>query len=68
MVLWPFVAYIVAVVVLVAAMLGVSYLLGQRHRERATGVPYEGGIVSDGLGACASLRQILPGGDVLRDF
>ncbi len=29
-------------------MLGVSYVLGQRHRERETGDPYEGGIVSTG--------------------
>ncbi|HTV53767.1 MAG TPA: NADH-quinone oxidoreductase subunit A [Terriglobia bacterium] len=29
-------------------MLALSYLLGQRHDERATGSPYEGGIVSEG--------------------
>ena len=29
-------------------MLGLSYVLGQRHRERATGEPYEGGIVGKG--------------------
>lgn len=29
-------------------MLGLSYVLGQRHNERATGSPYEGGIVSEG--------------------
>ncbi|MGH9326049.1 MAG: NADH-quinone oxidoreductase subunit A [Terriglobia bacterium] len=29
-------------------MLGVSYLLGQRHEEKATGDPYEGGILSEG--------------------
>ncbi|MGH9452798.1 MAG: NADH-quinone oxidoreductase subunit A [Terriglobia bacterium] len=29
-------------------MLGLSYVLGQRHDERATGQPYEGGIVSEG--------------------
>ncbi|HUY14610.1 MAG TPA: NADH-quinone oxidoreductase subunit A [Terriglobia bacterium] len=33
---------------LVGAMLSLSYVLGQRHNERATGVPYEGGIVSEG--------------------
>jgi len=46
--LWPFIPYVVAVVVVVAVMLGVSYILGQRHRERATGEPYESGIVSTG--------------------
>jgi NADH-quinone oxidoreductase subunit A len=45
---WPLLAYFVFVVVLVAAVLGVSYLLGQRHSEPATGEPYEGGIVSEG--------------------
>ncbi|HEV2500072.1 MAG TPA: NADH-quinone oxidoreductase subunit A [Terriglobia bacterium] len=29
-------------------MLGLSYVLGERHSERATGAPYESGIVSEG--------------------
>ena len=29
-------------------MLGLSYVLGQRHKERATNDPYEGGILSAG--------------------
>jgi NADH-quinone oxidoreductase subunit A len=33
---------------MVAGMLVLSYLLGQRHQERATGEPYESGIVSTG--------------------
>lgn len=45
---WPLVAYFAFVVVLVATILIVSYLLGQRHFEPATGEPYEGGIVSEG--------------------
>ena len=45
---WPLVAYFVLVLLLVAAVLFVSYLLGQRHSEPATGEPYEGGIVSEG--------------------
>jgi len=40
--------YFVAVVGLVAAMIGISHLLGERHAERATGQPYESGIVSEG--------------------
>lgn len=47
-VLWPLAVYFAAVLALVAAMLVVSYLLGQRHREQATGEPYESGIVSTG--------------------
>ena len=45
---WPLVAYFAFVVFLVVAVLFVSYLLGQRHSEPATGEPYEGGIVSEG--------------------
>jgi len=29
-------------------MIGLSYVLGQRHQERATNEPYEGGILSTG--------------------
>ena len=46
--MWPLVAYFALVVVLVTAVLVVSYLLGPRHSEPATGEPYEGGIVSEG--------------------
>ena len=46
--LWPFGLYIVLVVALVAAMLAISFVLGQRHDDRATRSPYEAGIVSEG--------------------
>ncbi len=46
--LWPLAVYFIAVLALVASMLALSYLLGQRHNERATGEPYESGIVSTG--------------------
>jgi NADH-quinone oxidoreductase subunit A len=46
--LWPLIVYFVAVIFLVAAMLGLSYILGQRHVDPATGQPYESGIVSTG--------------------
>jgi len=45
---WPLAVYLGAVVVLIASMIGVSYLLGQRHSERLTGEPYESGIVPTG--------------------
>jgi NADH-quinone oxidoreductase subunit A len=45
---WPLVAYFAFVVVLAGLVLSVSYLLGQRHSEPATGEPYEAGIVSEG--------------------
>jgi len=46
--LWTLVAYFAFVVVLVTVIIILSYLLGQRHFEPATGEPYEGGIVSEG--------------------
>ena len=46
--LWPIVVYFIVVLILVGAMLGLSYVLGQRHNEPATGEPYESGIVSEG--------------------
>lgn len=42
--LWPLALYGVAVVVLVGALLWVSHVLGESHRERATGEPYESGM------------------------
>jgi NADH-quinone oxidoreductase subunit A len=46
--LWPLFLYGLIVLSLVGAMLGVSYVLGQHHKERATDDPYEGGILSAG--------------------
>jgi NADH-quinone oxidoreductase subunit A len=46
--LWPLLLYGAIVLSLVLAMLGVSFVLGQRHKERATDEPYEGGILSTG--------------------
>lgn len=46
--LWPLLVYAGAVLLLVGFMIGFSYILGQRHKERATGEPFESGIVSTG--------------------
>jgi len=45
---WPLAVYIVLVGMLVMAMLTLSFVLGQRHHDRATGSPYESGILSEG--------------------
>jgi NADH-quinone oxidoreductase subunit A len=37
-------AYFLLVLLLVSAMLGLSYILGERHRDRSTAEPYESGI------------------------
>ena len=47
--LWPLAVYFAAVIFLVVVgMVGFSYILGQRHRDRATSEPYESGILSQG--------------------
>ncbi len=46
--LWPLALYFVIVCVLAVAMLSLSFVLGQRHHDRATSSPYESGIVSEG--------------------
>jgi NADH-quinone oxidoreductase subunit A len=45
---WPLAVYIILVGMLVMAMLSMSFVLGQRHHDRATGSPYESGILSEG--------------------
>ncbi len=43
-----FLIYAAGAAVVVGAMVGVSYILGQRHRDRATGEAYESGILVTG--------------------
>ena len=47
-VLWPLAVYFGIVLFLAAMLLGASALLGERHHERATGLPYESGVASTG--------------------
>ncbi len=44
----PFGLYFLVVLGVVAGMLGLSHVLGQRHHERATGIPFESGIMPEG--------------------
>jgi len=46
--LWPLAVYFALVGLLVVAMLSLSFVLGERHTDRATGSPYESGILSEG--------------------
>jgi NADH-quinone oxidoreductase subunit A len=46
--LWPLLLYAGIVVLLLAAILTLSYFLGQHHKDRATNLPYEGGIQQTG--------------------
>jgi NADH-quinone oxidoreductase subunit A len=47
-VLWPFLLYAGLVIFLLVLILSLSYILGQRHKERTTDLPYEGGIQQTG--------------------
>lgn len=46
--LWALGIHTIIVVVLIGAMLGISYILGERHNEPAMNEPYESGIVGTG--------------------
>jgi NADH-quinone oxidoreductase subunit A len=46
--LWPLLVYAGGVVLLVGFMVGFSYILGQRHKERATGEVFESGMLPTG--------------------
>ena len=46
--LWPILLYGAIVLSLVCLMLGLSFVLGQRHQERATGQVYESGMLPTG--------------------
>lgn len=47
-VFWPFLIYASAVLLLAGIMLGLSYILGERHKEKLTGEPFESGIPPTG--------------------
>lgn len=44
----PFLVYIFGVLVVLGFMVGVTYLLGNRHKGRETDLPFESGIQSTG--------------------
>jgi NADH-quinone oxidoreductase subunit A len=45
---WPFIIYAIGIFLTVGIMLGLSYILGQRHKARSTNEPYESGILITG--------------------
>lgn len=47
-VFWPFLVYALSVLLVVAVMIGLSHILGERHNEKLTGEPYESGIPPTG--------------------
>lgn len=46
--LWPLFVYSTAVVGIAVAILLLTYLLGEKHRDRDTELPYESGVSSTG--------------------
>jgi len=46
--LWPLAVFFVLAVILAVAIVSLSAILGQRHRERSTDEPYESGIAPTG--------------------
>ncbi len=46
--LWPFFVYLGAALVVLVGMLLLSYVLGQKHGEAATGDPFESGVLPTG--------------------
>lgn len=46
--LWPLLLYGALVLFLIVVILLLSHVLGEHHQEKATGLPYEGGIQQTG--------------------
>jgi NADH-quinone oxidoreductase subunit A len=45
---WPFLVFAAVAILLVATMIVLSYLLGERHKEKSTDEPFESGIPPTG--------------------
>ena len=45
---WPFIVFALIVISLIGVMIGLAYILGERHQEKNTDEPYESGIPPTG--------------------
>lgn len=45
---WPFVTFAIIVILLVGIMIVLSYVLGERHKDKTTDEPYESGVPPTG--------------------
>jgi NADH-quinone oxidoreductase subunit A len=45
---WPFIVFAFIVISLIAIMIGLSWILGERHKEKLTDEPFESGIPPTG--------------------
>lgn len=48
--IWPLITYFILAALLLAAVMGLSYLSGERHTRPAADEPFESGIVAVGSG------------------
>ena len=46
--LWPFILFVICTIAIVGIMIGLSFVLGERHKEKDTDKPYESGILPTG--------------------
>lgn len=47
-VFWPFLVYSALVILIASIMIGLSWILGERHRQKLTDEPYESGMPPTG--------------------
>ena len=45
---WPFIIFASIVIILIGIIIGISYILGEHHKEKTTNEPYESGIPPTG--------------------
>lgn len=45
---WPFIVFALIVISLIGIMIGLAFILGERHHEKKTDEPYESGIPPTG--------------------
>ena len=45
---WPFLVYTIIAFAIVVVMIGLSYVLGEKHKGKATDDPFESGIIPTG--------------------
>ena len=45
---WPFIVFAFTVISLIGIMIGLSWVLGEKHKEKTTDEPYESGIPPTG--------------------
>ncbi len=45
---WPFLVFAAFVIMIVGLMIGLSWVLGERHKEKSTDEPYESGMPPTG--------------------